>query len=61
MVFKSSGAFKMNQNLVLEQQSVLTDSDYLSTVQMAIKCWIQVFSSDSLQFHKGMRVVYEGG
>lgn len=60
-VLKSSGAFKMNQNLVLEQQSVLTDSDYLSRIQMTKYCSIQVFSSDSLQFHKEMRILYEGG
>lgn len=50
----------MKQYLVVEQQSVLADSDYLSTVQEK-KIWIQVLSSVSLQFHKVMRVVYEGG
>lgn len=61
MVLKSSGTFKMKQYLVVEQQSVLADSDYLSTVQEKKKIWIQVLSSVSLQFHKVMRVVYEGG
>lgn len=38
MALKSSGAFKMKQNLVLEQQSVLTVSDYLSAIQMTKTC-----------------------